>query len=167
MKLKRHRPKNRTDEKSLIPIRIERGIEIPASRDDVWAYLSDLANNPRWNWAVTATTPLDGPPRRGTRYVQHRAWPRPGREMLEVTSYEPPRLLAVHGELDEGRVSYHYELTDLSPSRTRLRMTVELESAIPGRGVDLYTARLGATLSTNLEALRSVVTEVRLSAALS
>lgn len=165
--MKRQRPKNRTDEKSLIPIRIERGIEIPASREDVFAYLSDLENNPRWNWAVTAMTPLDGPPRRGTRYVQHRAWPRPGHEMLEITSYEPPRLLAVRGELDEGRVSYHYELTDLSQSRTRLRVTVELESAIPGRGVDLYTARLGATLSTNLEALRSVVTGQRLSAALS
>jgi hypothetical protein len=87
--------------------------------------------------------------------------------VLEVTTYEPPRLLAVRGEMDEGKVSYHYELTDMDPSRTRLHITVKLESAIPGRGADLYTARLGATLSTNLEALRSVVTADRLSSAIS
>jgi hypothetical protein len=55
----------------------------------------------------------------------------------------------------------------MDPSRTRLHITVKLESAIPGRGADLYTARLGATLSTNLEALRSVVTADRLSSAIS
>lgn len=163
----RQRPKNRTDEKSLTPIRIELAIEIPESRDEVFAYLSNLENNPRWNWAVVATTPLDGPLRRGTRYLQHRAWPRPGSEVLEVTTYDPPHLLAVRGELDEGKVCYRYELTDIAPSRTRLHITVELESAIPGRGADLYAARLGATLSTNLEALRSVVTGESLSSALS
>lgn len=163
--MKRQRPKNRTEEKSLTPIRIERAIEIPESRDEVFAYLSNLENNPRWNWAVMATTPLDGPPRRGTKYIQHRAWPRPGSDVLEVTTFEPPRLLAVRGELEEGEVSYHYELTDMTPSRTRLHITLELESAIPERGADLYAARLGATLSTNLEALRAVVTGERLSAA--
>jgi hypothetical protein len=55
----------------------------------------------------------------------------------------------------------------MDPCRTRLQITVELESAIPERGADLYAARLGATLSTNLDALRSVVTRERLSAAVS
>jgi hypothetical protein len=82
--------------------------------------------------------------------------------LLEVTTYEPPRLLAVSGALDEGEVRYHYELTEMTPSRTRLEITVELESVIPARGADLYTARLGAALSTNLEALRSVLTGGRL-----
>jgi hypothetical protein len=82
--------------------------------------------------------------------------------LLEVTTYEPPRLLAVSGALDEGEVRYHYELTEMTPSRTRLDITVELESEIRARGADLYTARLGAALSTNLEVLRSVLTGGRL-----
>lgn len=112
---------------------------------------------------MLATTPLDGPPRRGTRYIQHRTWPRPGSDLLEVANYQPPRLLTVRGELNEGEVRYHYELTDMTRSRTRLNITVDLESEIPERGADLYTARLGAALSTNLEDLRSILTGVRLS----
>jgi hypothetical protein len=158
----RQRPKNRTDEKNRTPIRLDLAIEIPEARDEVFSYLSHLENNPHWNWAVLATTPLDGPSR-GTRYIQHRTWPRPGSDLLEVTTYDPPRLLAVSGALDDGEVRYHYELTDMNPSRTRLDITVELESEIPERGANLYTARLGAALSTNLEALRSILTGERLS----
>jgi hypothetical protein len=154
----RQRPKNRTDEKNRTPIRLDLAIEIPEARDEVFSYLSHLENNPHWNWAVLATTPLDGPPSRGTRYIQHRTWPRPGSDLLEVTTYEPPRLLAVSGALDEGEVRYRYELIDMTPSRTRLNISVELESEIPERGANLYTARLGAALSTNLEALRSILT---------
>lgn len=158
----RQRPRNRI-EKNRAPIRLDLAIEIPEAREEVFSYLSHLENNPQWNWAVLATTPLDGPLRRGTRYVQHRTWPRPGSDLLEVTSYEPPRLLAVSAALDEGEVRYHYELTDMTPSRTRLDITVELDSEIPERGADLYTARLGAALSTNLETLRSVLIGDRLS----
>ena len=159
----RQRPQNRNEEKNHTPIRLDLAIEIPQARDDVFSYLSHLENNPHWNWAVLATTPLNGPPRRGTRYIQHRTWPRSGSDVLEVTTYDPPRHLAVTGTLDEGEVRYHYELTDITPSRTRLDITVELESEIPERGADLYTARLGAALSTNLEALRSILIGERLS----
>jgi hypothetical protein len=163
----RQRPKNRIDEKNRTPIRLELAIEIPEARDEVFSYLSHLENNPHWNWAVLATTPLDGPPRRGTRYIQHRTWPRPGSDLLEVTIYEPPSLLAVSGALDEGEVRYRYELTDMTPSRTRLNIMVDLESEITERGANLYTARLGAALSTNLETLRSILAGERLSSAAS
>jgi hypothetical protein len=158
----RQRPRNRI-ERNRTPIRLDLAIEIPEAREEVFSYLSHLENNPQWNWAVLATKPLDGPIRRGTRYIQHRTWPRPGSDLLEVTTYDPPRLLAVSGALDEGEVRYHYELTDMTPSRTRLDIAVELHAEIPQRGADLYTARLGAALSTNLEALRSVLTGNRLS----
>lgn len=159
--------RNQSCEKRRTPIRLELAIEIAEAREEVFAYLSHLENNPHWNWAVMATTPLEGPPRRGTRYLQHRTWPRAGSDLLELTTYQPPRFLSVRSELDEGEVRYDYELTDITPSRTRLNIMVELESEIPERGANLYTARLGAALATNLEDLRSILTRERLSTAAS
>lgn len=145
------------------PIRIDLAIEIPASQGRVFSYLSDLENNPHWNWAVTATTPLHaGPPRRGSRFLQQRTVPRPGGDVLEITGYRPDTLLEVSSRIDEGEIRYRYQLAPLGAARTRVCMTVELDSPDHMDRTDLYAARLGAGIATNLENLRMVITEVDL-----
>ncbi|MEX0865031.1 MAG: SRPBCC family protein [Acidimicrobiia bacterium] len=131
-------------------------IEIPASPEDVFLYLSDLENNPSWNWAVSSTTSLDGTPRQGARFIQRRVWPRPGSYRLEISIYQPHCLLEVRGNLEEGDVRYRYELTASSQLRTRLVSTVVLELAAPMRRTDFYVARLSAAVSANLEELVAV-----------
>lgn len=147
---------NRSHPSTPRSIRVDLAIEIPASPEDVFSYLSDLENNPSWNWAVSSTTPLDGPPRQGARFVQRRIWPRPGSDRLEIITYRPPRLLEVRGNLEDGDVRYRYELTAPSRLRTRLVATVFLESAAPSRQTSFYVARLRAAIATNLEELGAV-----------
>ena len=153
----KHEPTpNRSDPSSRSSIRVDLAIEIPASPEDAFSYLSDLENNPSWNWAVSSTTPLDGTPRQGARFIQRRIWPRPGSDRLEISIYQPPRLLEVRGNLEEGDVRYRYELTASSQLRTRLVTTVVLESAAPMQTTNFYVARLSAALSANLEELVAV-----------
>ena len=143
------------------PIRIDLVIEIPASQGRVFSYLSDLENNPHWNWAVAATTPLHaGPPRQGSRFLQQRTVPRPGGDVLEITGYRPDTLLEVSSRLEEGEVRYRYELAPLDAEQTRVCVTVELDSSDHMDRTDLYAARMGAAIAANLENLRRVVTEV-------
>lgn len=149
--------------KNQTPIQVALSIDIPAPREATFAYLADLTNNSNWNWAVRATTPLRaGAPYQGARYLQQRAAPRTGTDLLRISRYCPPGLLEVAGQVDEGSVSYRYELAPTSAGRTRLTTRVELHSsgeAFP-RG-DLYAARLGEAVAANLESLRAAILEAR------
>lgn len=138
-------------------------LEIPAPAEAVFAYLSDLENNPHWNWAVAATTALDDRLGGGSRYLQERVWPRPRGDILEITAYEPPRLLeVVAGESDDGPVRYRYRLAAKGSASTRLEARVELEPSDPKRRPDMYTARIGAAIAANLENLRNVLIEAQI-----
>lgn len=143
------------------PIRVALSIDIPAPRGPIFTYLADLTNNSRWNWAVRATTPLRaGAPHQGARYLQQRAAPRTGTDLLQISRFAPPGLLEVTGQVDEGIVRYRYELAPTSGGQTRLTTRVELHSSgeAPSRA-DLYTARLGDAVAANLESLRATITE--------
>ena len=145
------------------PIRVALSIDIPEPREAVFAYLADLTNNSNWNWAVRATTPLRaGAPHQGAQYIQHRAAPRTGTDLLRISRYSPPGLLEVTGRVDEGAVRYRYELVTTPAGRTRLTTSVELRSS--GEALtreDLFAARLGEAVAANLESLRAAIAEAR------
>lgn len=161
--MKSQETQTRESSRHQTPIRVTLSIDIPAPRETTFAYLADLTNNSRWNWAVRATTPLRaGAPHQGARYLQQRAAPRTGTDLLQISRYDPPGLLEVTGQVDEGTVRYRYELTPTSAGRTRLTTRVELLSsgnALPR--ADLYAARLGEAVAANLESLRAAITETR------
>lgn len=148
------------------PIRVDLTIDIPAPREAAFTYLADLTNNSRWNWAVRATTPLRaGAPHQGARYIQQRAAPRTGTDLLQISRYMPPGLLEVTGQVDEGTVRYRYELTPASVGHTRLTTRVELHSSRDALSLaGLYAARLGEAVAANLDSLRAAITETRESA---
>lgn len=137
-------------------ISIHFDVEVPASRRDLFAYLSDLRNNPSWNWAVREVTPIgSGVPREGTRYRQERTTPDGGQGMLEITALGLDEHLEVRGDIEEGQITYRHDLKAMSRHVTRLLTTVLLDPVEPPMRQDLYTARLGAAISANLETLRS------------
>jgi uncharacterized protein YndB with AHSA1/START domain len=143
------------------PIRFQVAVGIPVPPEAVFAYLSDLENNPQWNWAVTATNPLDQRRGRGARYRQDYAWPRPGHDLLEVTAYHPPRLLEVVArERQDGAVSYRYRLAAIGGTSTRLEVSVELKPTEATSRPDMYVARVGTAIASNLDNLRTVLIEM-------
>lgn len=61
-------------------------------RDDVWAFLADLRNAPKWDRSVArAILTSDGPV--GTGAIVETTSPRGKRQSFRVMAFEPPRLL--------------------------------------------------------------------------
>lgn len=109
-------------------INFTNSIQIDRPIGEVYAYLSDLENTPKWNWAITATkktTP--GPASVGTRYRQTRSVPQPGTEILEITALETNQLIEVRGTLAQFSAHLSYHLDDHT-SRTEVTNTVILEA---------------------------------------
>jgi uncharacterized protein YndB with AHSA1/START domain len=121
-------------------MRFENAVVIDRPAREVFAFLADLENVPRWNYAIESTSKTsDGPVRVGTTYRQVRTLPSRSEESLEVTELEPDRRLAVRGDLGPfaGTLTYVLEETD---GRTRLVNTADLEA----RGVMRLAAPLAA-----------------------
>jgi Polyketide cyclase / dehydrase and lipid transport len=78
----------------------ENTVMIGRSIEDVFVFLSNLENVPKWNYAIVETRKAsEGPVGVGTVYHQGRSVPSRSQERLEVTAYDPPRNLDVRGQL--------------------------------------------------------------------
>jgi hypothetical protein len=94
---------------------------------EVFAFLADLRNIPRWNYAITRTVPTSpGPAGAAATYRQTRTIPRRSEDSLQITVFQPPARLAVHGQLGPFRATASY-LPEPVPNGTRLANDVELE----------------------------------------
>jgi hypothetical protein len=131
-------------------------VDIPVSMKTLFAYLAKLGNNPEWNWVVQPVTSLQAAdPARGMRYSQQRVAGGDASNLLEITRYQPDEHLEIEGVINEGHVAYRHPLVRLASESTRLRTSVELDPNEPVARPDLYTAKLVAAGSANLEVLRS------------
>jgi hypothetical protein len=75
-------------------------ITIERSPHDVFVFVSDMENVPKWNYAIVETRRIsDGPVRVGTTYRQVRSLPSRSEETLQVIELDPDRRFAVHGGL--------------------------------------------------------------------
>jgi carbon monoxide dehydrogenase subunit G len=111
----------------------ENTVMIARPIQDVFAFLSDLENIPKWNYAIVETRKVsEGPVGLGTIYQQVRSVPSRSEERLEVTAYDPPRHLEIRGQLGPflSRLSYALDGTG---EGTRVTNSVELELRGPGR----------------------------------
>lgn len=139
-----------------MPVVVELAVDVAVSRKTLFAYLANLENNTEWNWAVKSVTLLNASDsRHGMRYSQQRVDGGDETDTLEITRCEPDELLEIKGVISEGQVTFRHNLVRLTSESTRLRTSVELDPAEPVARPDLYTARLVAAASANLETLRS------------
>jgi carbon monoxide dehydrogenase subunit G len=109
-------------------MRFTNEIVIDRPPDEVFAYLADLENLPKWNYAIRETRKVSpGPVGIGTVYNQSRTLPQPMEEQLEITTYEPNRQLTVSGGfgLFHGASTY---LVEPEGRGTRLGNEIVLES---------------------------------------
>jgi uncharacterized protein YndB with AHSA1/START domain len=91
--------------------------------EEVFGFLSDFENVPKWNYAISETRKASqGPVGVGTIYQQVRSVPSRSEERFEVTAYNPPRQLEIRGQLGPfpSRLSMTWPRLPREPgSRTR------------------------------------------------
>ena len=108
----------------------ENTVMIARPIEDVFAFLSDLENIPKWNYAIVETRKVsEGPVGVGTIYRQVRSVPSRSEERLEITTYNPPRQLEIRGQLGPFRSRLFYAL-DATGEGTWVTNTVEFSSAV-------------------------------------
>ena len=125
---------------------------------DVFAFVSDFENVPRWNYAISATSKASpGPVAVGTVFVQRRQIPKPSEERFTVTDLAPDRRVAVEGTLGPfaARLSYEFEPAG---EGTVLTNAVELEMGGALRLVGgIAASRVKAAIAENLGVLKQLL----------
>jgi len=102
-------------------------IVIRKSQEEVFAYLAQLENLPKWNYAIQQTVKTSpGPTGAGSTYTQTRTLPRPMQEQLQITEFQPGTLLVVQGGFGQFTGSSAYVLRQMSEGITELTNEVNL-----------------------------------------
>lgn len=141
-------------------MRLQRRVEIQASREAVWKRVSDpacypdfMANLERWD------TMTDGPVRVGSRYTGHwKIGSVPVGGVIEIVEFDEARDLAwigITGITQRGR----FRLRDCPDGRTTVtfRMSYEAPGGVLGLVADWVAARqVGRTMSRTLQNLREL-----------
>jgi hypothetical protein len=134
-------------------------VMIARAPDEVFAFLADLRNIPKWNYAIARTAQTSpGPAGAGAIYRQIRTIPRRSEESLQITIFEQPSRLVIQGQIGPFQATTSYLLTPAAAG-TRLTNDVELEP-IPVllRPVGpLATARIKAAVARNLSTLKELL----------
>ena len=125
---------------------------------DVYAYLTDLENLPRWNYAIQQTRKVSpGPVAVGTRYHQVRTVPTRQEESLEVVELDDGRRLVVRGTLNRLPARLDYDLEPAGRT-TVLTNTVDLTLHAPlVLASSLATRQVRRAVAQNLAVLREVL----------
>jgi hypothetical protein len=137
----------------------ENTVTIRRAPDDVFAYLAEFENVPRWNHAIESTTKTStGPVRVGSAYRQIRSKPKRIQEGFVVTVFEPGARIAVEGEIGQFHARLDYLLEPVEGG-TRLVNGVELEpaSAVSKLLAPLAGSRVKAAVAENLDTLRRIL----------
>ena len=126
--------------------------------EDVFGFLSDLENLPKWNYAIVETRKIsEGPVGVGTTYHQVRSVPSRSEERLEITAYDPPRQLEIRGQLGPFASRLFYALA-ATPEGTRVTNTVELELGSPVRLLGrVAVPRVRDAVAANLRKLKELL----------
>ena len=126
--------------------------------EEVFGFLAQFENVPKWNYAIVETRKVsEGPVGVGTIYHQVRSVPSRSEERFEVTVYNPPRHLEIQGQLGPFPSRLSYAL-DALPEGTGVTNTVELELRGPGRLLGrVAVPRVRDAVAANLRKLKEVL----------
>jgi carbon monoxide dehydrogenase subunit G len=133
-------------------ITIERPVQ------DVFEFLADFDNVPKWNYAIVETRKTSaGPVRVGATYRQIRSIPSRSEEKFEVTEFEPDGRLAIRGTLGPFEGTLTYELHPAGGG-TRLIKSAHLQASGLGRLVaPIALGRIRKAVAANLEKLKELM----------
>jgi uncharacterized protein YndB with AHSA1/START domain len=126
---------------------------------EVFAYLADAENLPRWNYAIEQTRKISpGPVGVGTVYRQTRTIPRRSQEDFEIIVFQPPGQLAFDGTFGSFKARTSYLLEAVADG-TRLTNSWDLEPTSPPLRLfgPLATPRIKAAVGKNLRTLKQIL----------
>jgi uncharacterized protein YndB with AHSA1/START domain len=131
-------------------------IRRPAS--EVFAFLVDPANIPKWNYAIDSARQVSpGPVGVGTRIQQTRSVPRPATEELVITELVPGRRMVLEGDIGPLSGTLDYQIEDV-PKGTKLTNTADLSGRGPLRLLaPLAASRVRDAVAANLDKLRDLL----------
>jgi carbon monoxide dehydrogenase subunit G len=139
-------------------MRFSNTITIKRQTSEVFAYLADFENLPRWNYAITETRKITpGPVGVGSKYLQLRTVPKRSDETFEIIEFEPHSRLTVHGAFGplSGQASYMLDPTD---DGTRLTNAMDLQpKGVLSLVAPLATSRVRAAVANNLDKLKQIL----------
>ena len=136
----------------------ENTVMISRPIEQVFGFLSDFENIPRWNYAIVETHKIsERPVGVGTIYQQVRSVPSRSEERFEVTTYNPPRQLEIRGQLGPFPSRLSYALAAV-PEGTRVTNSVELKLRGPGRLLwRVAVPRVRDAVAANLRKLKELL----------
>ena len=134
-------------------------IEIARTPEDVFAYLTDVANLTEWQSGVhSAEIEGGGEPRAGSRILESRHLL--GRELrttLEISEHEPPRLFALRALDSPVPFTVRHEL-EPSGDGTRLRVVGEGDAGLlPGFAAGIMARRAEKQFRKDFERLKRIL----------
>jgi carbon monoxide dehydrogenase subunit G len=141
----------------LRPVRAELTVEIARAPEEVFSYLTDVSNLPRWQSGVSAAT-LEGEPAAGA--LIHESRHMLGRELrttLEIDEYERPRLFALRALNSPVPFTVRHEL---EPSATGTKLTVVGEGdagLLPGFAAGIMARRAEKQFRKDFERLKRLL----------
>jgi uncharacterized protein YndB with AHSA1/START domain len=126
--------------------------------EEVFAFLADFENIPKWNYAIVETHKVSkGAVGVGTIYQQLRSVPSRSEERFEVTAFNPPQQLELRGQLGPFPSRLSYAL-DAVPEGTRVTNAVELELRGLGRLLGpVVVPRVRDAVAANLQKLKELL----------
>lgn len=108
----------------MIEVRVERTIDRPAG--DVFAFISDMRNNPRWQNGMRRCEWVTPPPTCvGSRYDQEASFL--GKKILstfEVTVYEPGRVFEATTVKSSFPITFHREVRPIDDRTSRVQAVI-------------------------------------------
>jgi uncharacterized protein YndB with AHSA1/START domain len=136
----------------------ENTVMIRRQIEEVFGFLADFENIPKWNYAIVETHKVsEGPVGVGTIYQQVRSVPTRSEERFEVTAYNPARRLEIRGQLGPFPARLSYAL-DAIPEGTRITNSVELDLRGPGRLLGrVAVPRVRDAVAANLGRLKELL----------
>jgi uncharacterized membrane protein len=130
-------------------------IEIKAPIDEVYKFVADMRNTPKWNYFVTRVIQEAGNgPELGARYHQTR---KTDDQRYEITAYEQGQTMTVQtlpGSSPEFRRHIRFESTD---DGTRLIDQMSLRTKYPGILENLAAGRVRRAVDENLGKLKQLL----------
>jgi uncharacterized protein YndB with AHSA1/START domain len=125
---------------------------------EVFEFVADPENIPKWNYAIEETRKTsDGPVGVGTTYRQVRSIPSRSEESLEVTELESDERFAIHGGLGPFVGTLTYGFADVDGS-TKLTNTADLEaSGLLKLAAPIAVGRIKDAVAQNLGVLKGIL----------
>lgn len=133
-------------------------VTIKRELPDVFAFLENFENIPKWNYAIHETKKVStGPVQAGTRYEQTRTLPQHATETFELIEHKTNSTLAIRGDIGPffGVLRYEFSTT---PDGTLLTNVARLEArGLGGALRKLAGASVRDAVATNLDKLRQIL----------